>query len=121
MEAVMEKAAQSSAASQDFKQDQPRGHRRHDQGQRDERFEKGLSRPITARQQPRHRQARRQDDERAQGCNPGRKPDNLAFIGGHGALLSSINPNLAKTRPAASASRYFRKARAAFGSLASFI
>src|SRR5208282_553008 len=109
MQAVVEKAAQGSAPSQYFKQDQSRRHRRHDQRQGDEGFDERFSRPIMARQEPRHRQARRQDDERAQGRNPRRKPDNLPFIGGHGAWLSSINPNFAKTRPAASASRYSRK------------
>src|SRR5262245_765354 len=79
----MKKTAQSAAPTEQLQQNQARGHRRHNQGQREDRFNHRLAWPVTPRQQQANREAKGQDYQRAERRNPGSEPDELPIFSGH--------------------------------------
>src|SRR5256885_1085350 len=107
---IVQKSADRPATAEQFQQDQSRGHRRHDERQRDESFDERFARPIITRQQPSHPQAKRQNDQGAQSRNPRGEPNDLQFFATHDGkrYLRTMKPNSSKTFAASGASRKWR-------------
>src|SRR5262245_60892585 len=87
----MQEAAKCPTSSQDFEQDQSRGHWRHDQWKRNQGLDQRFTPPVVSRQEPCDPKAEWQDDDSAKSRDPRGEPNDLPFFTAHAERLFADN------------------------------